>query len=126
MKDYQVFLIDLDGTVYRGKNTVESGVRFVHRLIEQKKDELTKKRQDKKELYFCSGPLQNQYDPYKCTLKREYYIVANEKGEFYFMVPDLFAKTGVVEIEKVGIEEKGQVLIKQFYEGKDNKLEVIM
>ena len=28
MKDYRVFLIDLDGTVYRGKETVESGVRF--------------------------------------------------------------------------------------------------
>ena len=37
MKDYRVFLIDLDGTVYRGKDTVESGVRFVHRLIEQKR-----------------------------------------------------------------------------------------
>lgn len=40
MKDYRVFLIDLDGTVYRGKDTVESGVRFVHRLVEQKKDYL--------------------------------------------------------------------------------------
>ena len=30
----------MDGTVYRGKNTVESGVRFVHRLIEQKRDYL--------------------------------------------------------------------------------------
>ncbi|CDI59514.1 Protein of unknown function [Lactobacillus helveticus CIRM-BIA 104] len=26
MKDYRVFLIDLDGTVYRGEDTVESGV----------------------------------------------------------------------------------------------------
>lgn len=40
MKDYQVFLIDLDGTVYRGEDTVESGVRFVHRLVEKKKDYL--------------------------------------------------------------------------------------
>jgi 4-nitrophenyl phosphatase len=40
VKDYRLFLIDLDGTVYRGKNTVESGVRFVHRLIEQKRDYL--------------------------------------------------------------------------------------
>lgn len=40
MKDYRVFLIDLDGTVYRGEDTVESGVRFVHRLIEQKKNYL--------------------------------------------------------------------------------------
>lgn len=40
MKDYRLFLIDLDGTVYRGKNTVESGVRFVHRLIEQKRNYL--------------------------------------------------------------------------------------
>ena len=29
MKDYRVFLIDLDGTVYRGKETVESGDIFV-------------------------------------------------------------------------------------------------
>ena len=28
MKDYRVFLIDLDRTVYRGKETVESGVRL--------------------------------------------------------------------------------------------------
>lgn len=40
MKDYQVFLIDLDGTVYRGKETVESGVRFVHRLVQAGKDYL--------------------------------------------------------------------------------------
>lgn len=40
MKDYQAFLIDLDGTVYRGKDTIKSGVRFVHRLIEQKKEYL--------------------------------------------------------------------------------------
>ena len=33
-------MIDLDGTVYRGKETVESGVRFVHRLIEHNKDYL--------------------------------------------------------------------------------------
>lgn len=32
MKDYQLFLIDLDGTIYRGKETIASGVRFVHRL----------------------------------------------------------------------------------------------
>lgn len=32
MKNYQTFLIDLDGTIYRGNETIESGVRFVHRL----------------------------------------------------------------------------------------------
>ena len=26
MKDYHLFLIDLDGTIYRGKETIESGV----------------------------------------------------------------------------------------------------
>ena len=40
MKDYRIFLIDLDGTVYRGDETVESGVRFVHRLADAKKDYL--------------------------------------------------------------------------------------
>lgn len=40
MKDYRVFLIDLDGTIYRGEDTVASGVRFVQRLIEHKKDYL--------------------------------------------------------------------------------------
>lgn len=34
MKDYRLFLIDLDGTIYRGKETIESGVRFVKRLDE--------------------------------------------------------------------------------------------
>lgn len=40
MKDYRLFLIDLDGTVYRGSETVASGVRFVHRLIKAQKDYL--------------------------------------------------------------------------------------
>lgn len=40
MKDYRLFLIDLDGTVYRGNETVESGVRFVQRLNEAGKDYL--------------------------------------------------------------------------------------
>lgn len=40
MKNYRLFLIDLDGTVYRGKETVESGVRFVHRLDQAGRDYL--------------------------------------------------------------------------------------
>ena len=40
MKNYRLFLIDLDGTVYRGEETVESGVRFVHRLVKNNKDYL--------------------------------------------------------------------------------------
>lgn len=40
MKDYHLFLIDLDGTVYRGSETVESGVRFVKRLNKAGKDYL--------------------------------------------------------------------------------------
>ncbi|WEV71232.1 TIGR01457 family HAD-type hydrolase [Lactobacillus sp. ESL0785] len=40
MKDYQLFLIDLDGTIYRGKGTIEAGVRFVHRLEQAGKDYL--------------------------------------------------------------------------------------
>lgn len=40
MKDYRLFLIDLDGTIYRGKETVASGVRFVHRLDQAKKNYL--------------------------------------------------------------------------------------
>lgn len=40
MKDYRIFLIDLDGTIYRGKQTVSSGVRFVHRLQQAGKDYL--------------------------------------------------------------------------------------
>ena len=34
-KDYKCYLIDLDGTIYRGSDTIESGVRFVHRLQEK-------------------------------------------------------------------------------------------
>ncbi|WEV51509.1 TIGR01457 family HAD-type hydrolase [Lactobacillus sp. ESL0731] len=40
MKDYQLFLIDLDGTIYRGKDTIAAGVRFVHRLEQAGKDYL--------------------------------------------------------------------------------------
>lgn len=40
MKDYQAYLIDLDGTIYRGEDTIESGVRFVKRLIQKGKDYL--------------------------------------------------------------------------------------
>ena len=38
MKQYQLFLIDLDGTIYRGKDTIESGVNFVKRLQEKRLD----------------------------------------------------------------------------------------
>lgn len=32
MKEYSCYLIDLDGTIYRGKDTIQSGVDFVYRL----------------------------------------------------------------------------------------------
>lgn len=32
MKNYRLFLVDLDGTIYRGKETIDSGVRFVQRI----------------------------------------------------------------------------------------------
>lgn len=40
MKDYRLYLIDLDGTIYRGHDTIASGVDFVHRLQEQGKSYL--------------------------------------------------------------------------------------
>ncbi|BDR60101.1 TIGR01457 family HAD-type hydrolase [Lactobacillus xylocopicola] len=40
MKDYRLFLVDLDGTIYRGKETIAAGVRFVHRLEQAGKDYL--------------------------------------------------------------------------------------
>lgn len=33
--DYKGYLIDLDGTIYRGHQTIETGVDFVHRLQEK-------------------------------------------------------------------------------------------
>ncbi|MCI1943008.1 MAG: TIGR01457 family HAD-type hydrolase [Lactobacillus sp.] len=38
MKQYQSFLIDLDGTVYRGRETIDAGVRFVKRLQKAGRD----------------------------------------------------------------------------------------
>lgn len=38
MKNYRLFLIDLDGTIYRGQDTIASGVCFVQRLKEKQKD----------------------------------------------------------------------------------------
>lgn len=35
MKKYGAYLIDLDGTIYRGKESIESGIRFVKRLQEK-------------------------------------------------------------------------------------------
>ncbi|MBD5432095.1 MAG: TIGR01457 family HAD-type hydrolase [Lactobacillus sp.] len=35
MKEYGAYLIDLDGTIYRGKESIESGVQFVKRLQEK-------------------------------------------------------------------------------------------
>lgn len=75
------------------------------------------KGKEKKGLYMIGHPLQNQYTPHKCILKREYCVAADKTGEFYFMVPTEFAKTGIVEIEK-----DGQVIKKQFYEGKQNEM----
>ena len=48
MKDYRVFLIDLDGTVYRGKETVESGVILFNRLFQSSKDYFYLKKNTKK------------------------------------------------------------------------------
>lgn len=31
-KDYSCYLIDLDGTIYRGADTIKTGVKFIHRL----------------------------------------------------------------------------------------------
>lgn len=33
---YKGYLIDLDGTIYRGNETIEAGKRFVERLQEKK------------------------------------------------------------------------------------------
>lgn len=35
MKTYKAYCFDLDGTVYRGKESIESAVRFVHQLQEK-------------------------------------------------------------------------------------------
>ncbi|MBO8176275.1 MAG: TIGR01457 family HAD-type hydrolase [Bacillus sp. (in: Bacteria)] len=35
MKSYKGYLIDLDGTMYRGKEKIEAAGRFVHRLIDK-------------------------------------------------------------------------------------------
>lgn len=35
MKKYSCYLIDLDGTIYRGPQTIESGVKFIHRLDQE-------------------------------------------------------------------------------------------
>lgn len=40
MKNYRLFLVDLDGTIYRGKDTIDSGVRFIRRLESAGKDYL--------------------------------------------------------------------------------------
>ena len=40
MKDYKLYLIDLDGTVYRGEDTISSGVDFVRRIQKEGKDYL--------------------------------------------------------------------------------------
>ncbi|RHW36806.1 TIGR01457 family HAD-type hydrolase [Lysinibacillus yapensis] len=36
MKSYKAYCFDLDGTVYRGKNAIESAVRFIHKLQMEK------------------------------------------------------------------------------------------
>ena len=35
MKKYQAYCFDLDGTVYRGKEAIQSAVRFIHKLQQQ-------------------------------------------------------------------------------------------
>lgn len=40
MKDYKAYLIDLDGTIYRGDQTIQSGVDFVDQVVKKKKDYL--------------------------------------------------------------------------------------
>lgn len=38
MKQYRAYCFDLDGTVYRGKDGIESAVRFIHKLQQQNID----------------------------------------------------------------------------------------
>lgn len=85
MKDYRLFLIDLDGTVYRGEETVESGVRFVHRLDQAGKDYLfltnntTRTPQmvvDKLKGHGINTDVQHVYTPSMATAS---YILAHDK-----------------------------------------------
>ena len=38
MKTYKAYCFDLDGTVYRGKQGIESAVRFIHKLQNEQRD----------------------------------------------------------------------------------------
>jgi len=38
MKTYKAYCFDLDGTVYRGKEGIESAVRFIHKLQNEQRD----------------------------------------------------------------------------------------
>ena len=85
MKDYRLFLIDLDGTIYRGKETIASGVRFVERLEQKHKDYIfltnntTRTPQmvvDKLKIHGVQTDIAHIYTPCMATVS---YILNNEK-----------------------------------------------
>lgn len=99
MKDYQTFLIDLDGTIYRGKQTIDAGVRFVKRLKQANKDYLfltnntTRTPQmvvDKLKSHGVITDIKHIYTPSIATAS---YILANNKSK----------KIGVYIIGEIGL-----------------------
>ncbi|MBA1394121.1 TIGR01457 family HAD-type hydrolase, partial [Lactobacillus sp. XV13L] len=101
MKDYRFFLVDLAGTVYRGQETTEAGVRFVHRLKKAGKDYIfltnntTRTPQmvvDKLALHGVNTDVDHVYTPSMATVS---YIAEREY--------DRPAKIGVYVIGQVGL-----------------------
>lgn len=101
MKDYRLFLIDLDGTIYRGKETIAAGVHFVKRLEQAHKSYIfltnntTRTPQmvvDKLKTHGIKTDIAHVYTPCMATVS---YILKREKKRK--------SKIGVYIIGQIGL-----------------------
>lgn len=98
MKNYRLFLVDLDGTIYCGKETIASGVRFVQRI----------KKADKKCLFLTNNTTRT---PQMVVDKLAYHGVETDTAHIY--TPNMATISYILEQEKHRKTKIGVYLIGQ-------------
>lgn len=71
----------------------------------------------KSNVYHIDEPLPVSKNLYNLTAKREFEVICDEKGEFYFLVPEEFANGGSVEVEAESI-----AVTEKFVKGKNTNI----
>lgn len=92
MKKYKAYCFDLDGTVYRGKNGIDSAIRFIHKLQEEQIDYFFVTNNSSKTPEQLQDSLANlgidtpSYRIYSSALTTAKYVSQNYKDAEIFMI----------------------------------------